>query len=666
MKITSMLASSKCFFSTQLQSTDLIQRYQAQLTLGTLRKDAQQTRVIRQLSPLHQTLKNYTPHPRLIPLFDHALLAPSTSNPIATLLNPPPSPSTALIEILTHSQHLADRDAPPGFLLTGPPGTGKTLLMDLFFDSLPIQQKFRRHYHHFLLSLYSLVSHRLEQSKLSVEEASEILSLKHQPSGYLPPKQDRARNKALSQGWRSIFAGGKDPRDARLNGPNFVLAQVARDLILNQGWILAFDEIQMVDVAGAGILSRVLEWYWRLGGVIIGTSNRLPEHMYDQGVQKSTVAPFLDRLKIKSPVVSLTSDVDWRLKLSSESTEGEADAPNVSHWYQNIDLKLWKDLVDKHLSSPKTTELVVYGRKVIVSRSDPVSKSAVFTYKELCETALGPADYLKICSTFETILIEGVPVFTTLMKNEARRLITFIDAAYECSVKLYILSTTSIDRLFFPDARDQRNQADMIELETLADVVEELSEPFRPNVSSYQDGLGVGQPKPTDEAQNKNRNKIENMLIEKLAIFSGQDEKYAFDRATSRLFELTKFGGRDSKAWTPLELDLSVKQPSPSSSGTDSTSTQAETAHDLLNPSQKNMGDVIHTTSPGMTSQQDDADVDAQEDEDQPAVSRPKISDVHFWGIVKWGKRAGRLRRFLYLQNFYRTAEDRRLWNFGD
>lgn len=48
---------------------------------------------------------------------------------------------------------------------------------------------------------------QLEQSKLSVEEASEILSLKHKPSGYLPPQQDRARNKALSQGWRSIFAG---------------------------------------------------------------------------------------------------------------------------------------------------------------------------------------------------------------------------------------------------------------------------------------------------------------------------------------------------------------------------------------------------------------------------------------------------------------------------
>ncbi|KAA1087768.1 hypothetical protein PGT21_036451 [Puccinia graminis f. sp. tritici] len=608
--------------STHLQSTDLIQLYQSQLTIGTLRADEHQTRAIYQLQPIHEALKEYTPHPRLLGLFDQALLSPSTANqPIDPSVLPAldTHSSTALIKILTQNQHTADRDAPPGFLLTGPPGTGKTLLMDLFFDSLPINQKFRRHYHHFLLSLYSLVSRRLEQSRLSVEDASEILSLKHQPSGYLPPKQDRARNQALSQGWRSIFAGGKDPRDPSLNGPNFVLAQVARDLILNQGWVLAFDEIQMVDVAGAGILSRVLEWYWRLGGVVIGTSNRLPEHMYDQGVQKSTVAPFLDRLKIKSPVVSLDSDVDWRLNLSLESGEGE-NVPKASHWYQNIDSGVWKELVDSHLPSPLKTELVVYGRTIIVNRSDPPSKSAIFTYQELCETALGPADYLKICSTFETILIEGVPVFTTFMKNEARRLITFIDAAYECSIKLYVNSHTSIDKLFFPDALDQRHQADAIELETLADVVEELSEPFRPNVSSYQD-ISVVQQTPTHDPQKKNH-RIEKTVVEQLAIFSGQDEKYAFDRATSRLFELTKSGGRSSKAWSPLELDLTPNRspPSPSPSSSSSTAT----------PVKSNVRQQADNLDPH------------KDNGDESLFTRPKFSEVHFWGIMQWGKRAGR------------------------
>jgi predicted ATPase len=40
---------------------------------------------------------------------------------------------------------------------------------------------------------------------------------------------------------------------------------------------LAFDEVQLVDVAGASILRRVLEHFWRLGGVVVATSNRLPD-----------------------------------------------------------------------------------------------------------------------------------------------------------------------------------------------------------------------------------------------------------------------------------------------------------------------------------------------------------------------------------------------------
>lgn len=60
-----------------------------------------------------------------------------------------------------------------------------------------------------------------------------------------------------------VYPGGKDPRDPALNGPNFVLAQVARDLILTQGWVLAFDEIQMV------ILLFLLKTCWFISSHIL-------------------------------------------------------------------------------------------------------------------------------------------------------------------------------------------------------------------------------------------------------------------------------------------------------------------------------------------------------------------------------------------------------------
>lgn len=93
-------------------------------------------------------------------------------------------------------------------------------------------------------------------------------------------RRDAASSLALSRGWRAVFASGLSPSSAALNSADFVLARVARDLIRDEGWLLAFDEVQLVDVAGAGIVKRVVEWYWRLGGVVIGTSNRVPERQW--------------------------------------------------------------------------------------------------------------------------------------------------------------------------------------------------------------------------------------------------------------------------------------------------------------------------------------------------------------------------------------------------
>lgn len=73
--------------------------------------------------------------------------------------------------------------------------------------------------------------------------------------------------------------------------------------MIKDATVLAFDEVQLVDIAGAvswllsgcyrytdiavqGILRRVLTWYWRLGGVVIATSNRLPSDLYQQGIQQ--------------------------------------------------------------------------------------------------------------------------------------------------------------------------------------------------------------------------------------------------------------------------------------------------------------------------------------------------------------------------------------------
>ncbi|KAG0145308.1 hypothetical protein CROQUDRAFT_107923 [Cronartium quercuum f. sp. fusiforme G11] len=584
-----------------LQPTDLLQLYQHRLTTGILRADPDQLRVIYQLRALHNSIKTYNPHPRLLSLFDQAYLAPNQDYSKHPAYTPDPdvlglSPSqrrNALVKVLKTDSHPADEQAPLGFLLTGPPGTGKSLLMDLFFQSLPTARKLRRHYHHFLLELYSLVFARLESRRISLDPGA-LESQLGSPIGSLPPRQDSARNKALSDGWRSVFAGGADPKDPVLNGPDFVLAQVARDLIVHHGWILAFDEIQMVDVAGAGLLSRVLEWYWRLGGIVLGTSNRVPEHMYDEGVQKSTVLPFLNRLKLKSPTIELGSKRDWRRELAAEVTE----QPKPSTWHVGYPSANWYELIRTLVPNPQPTHLRVYGRTIEFKRANLDTQSVVVSYKELCEAPLGPADYLTLTSNFQTILVEDIPVFTSLMKNEARRFITFLDAAYECQVALHINAAAEIDRLFFPDSQPIEEH-DPMKQESMSEIVHDLLASHRPHVSTYSAPGAESRPS------------LDAPLTDgyaRLAIFTGQDEQYAFQRAVSRLYELTRSGG-SGKAWAPMALDglwNKKSQPQSPPSG-------------ISSANKKNFGD-----------------------DQGPSPRRPWISPNHIWGIAQWGKRAGR------------------------
>lgn len=56
----------------------------------------------------------------------------------------------------------------------------------------------------------------------------------------------------------------------------------------------------------------MLSWYWRLGGVIVTCSNRVPEDLYHHGVQKERLAGFLDALKARCEVVQVDGGRDWR------------------------------------------------------------------------------------------------------------------------------------------------------------------------------------------------------------------------------------------------------------------------------------------------------------------------------------------------------------------
>jgi cell division protein ZapE len=70
------------------------------------------------------------------------------------------------------------------------------------------------------------------------------------------------------------------------------------------------------------------------------------------------------------------------------------------------------------------------------------------SFASLCGAALGPQDYLAIAARFHTVFLEAVPVLTPERRDQARRLVSLIDALYEAGVRLVVSAAAEPDDLY--------------------------------------------------------------------------------------------------------------------------------------------------------------------------------------------------------------------------
>ncbi len=278
---------------------------------------------------------------------------------------------------------------PQGLYIYGDVGRGKSMLMDLFFEAAPVNKKRRVHFHAFMLEVHDFI---------------------HQW------RQDENRN-------------GDDP-----------IASLA-DWITDQAWLLCFDEFQVTDVADAMILGRLFEMLFSHGVVVVATSNRIPDDLYKDGLNRQLFIPFIDMLKDQLDVLHLDGGTDYRLDRLSKNpvyfTPLDETAANEMD-------RIFDELTEGSIVS--STILTTHGRELEVSAC--ARGVARFTFEELCSRPLGASDYLTLTEHFHSILLSDVPELSAARRNEAKRFGTLVDILYEAGSNLVISAEVEADKLY--------------------------------------------------------------------------------------------------------------------------------------------------------------------------------------------------------------------------
>ncbi|MEQ9489560.1 MAG: cell division protein ZapE [Alphaproteobacteria bacterium] len=285
------------------------------------------------------------------------------------------------------------RDDPPqGLYMYGGVGRGKSMLMDLLFETSPIEAKRRVHFHEFMIETHGKI-HKWRQAQ-----------------------KDRATKET-------------DP-----------LPKIAAE-VADEATVLCFDEFHVTDIADAMILGRLFEALFENGVVVVATSNWAPEDLYKDGLQRDRFLPFIDLLKQRLDVLHLDSETDYRMiRLKGfqayHSPLGQAASRELEQAFQG--------LTEGARVEPAVVE--VKGRKLTIPEA--ARGVAKCTFADLCEKPLGAEDYLSIAARYHTMVLDGVPKLSADKRNEAKRFMTLIDALYEARVNLIMAADAAPDELY--------------------------------------------------------------------------------------------------------------------------------------------------------------------------------------------------------------------------
>ena len=259
-----------------------------------------------------------------------------------------------------------------GLYFWGGVGRGKTFLVDLFYDGLPIEQKYRTHFHRFMRGIHE---------KLRAHQ------------------------------------GESDP-----------LARIAAEWKANLR-VLVLDEFFVTDIGDAMLLARLLERLFAEGVTLVTTSNTEVANLYLNGLQRDSFLPAIALLQQHCVELYAEGTEDYRMRALTRSPVYRAPLEDDSDAWLG---SRWSDLTGG--AGARAGNIEIEGRKIPVrARGKSI---VWFDFPALCEGPRGPSDYIEIATEFTTVLVGGIPHFDRMNEDAARRFVNLIDELYDRHVNL--------------------------------------------------------------------------------------------------------------------------------------------------------------------------------------------------------------------------------------
>ncbi|VAX02248.1 ATPase, AFG1 family [hydrothermal vent metagenome] len=262
----------------------------------------------------------------------------------------------------------------PGLYLWGGVGRGKTWLMDLFFETLPFEQKLRLHFHRFMQEIEDELAHLRRQ---------------------------------------------RDP------------LRIVAHRFAGRTRILCLDELYVEDITNAMLLHGLLTALTNEGISLVFTSNTAPQGLYKNGLQRERFLPVIALIEQHTQVFELRGDTDHRLRhlqkadtwYTPADTHSEKQLAQRFHELAPCEGRPNRPLLINH--RPIACHLY----------ADDV---AWFDFFPLCHGPRSSHDYIELARRLHTVFISAVPIMGEEQDDWAHRFIDLVDEFYDRRVKLLV------------------------------------------------------------------------------------------------------------------------------------------------------------------------------------------------------------------------------------